>query len=188
MEEKEEEIFDEEEEKEEDTEDKEPEKVEMTKEEYEEYQKLKEKDLNFQKLRNGTKKDKEDIKKTREELDSRAAEFLDTLEKERKADALSMLIGDDIELRKKALFNYDRIKDDAKTKEEIYKKMKEAVNMTGVREEVNPMYRDTGHSGYRGFEKSNKESEDSKEMRETMRITDEDKKKYGGDNWKPNLK
>lgn len=166
----------------------EPEKIEMTKEEYEDYQKLKEKDLNFQKLRNGTKKEKEEIAKGKADLTEEWTEFRTNLEKERKEDSLSLLVGDDAELRKKALFNYERIKDEAKTREEIYKKMKEAVNMAGVSTGVNPLNANSGHSGYRGFEKSTKESDDSKDMRRTMGISDEEKKKYGGDNWQPKIK
>ena len=63
--------------------------------------------------------------------------------------------------------------------------MKEAVNMMGIPSEVNPLHRPASHSGYRGFNESKKESSDSIDMRKNMGITDEDKKKYGGDNWIP---
>lgn len=149
--------------------------------------KEKEKDKNFKKLRNGTKKEKEDIKKSQEELNAEQQEFRVNMIKERQTDALSAHNVTEEEDIKKVMYNYDRIDPDkpAVTKDEINTRMREAVNMRGIAQGVNPLHQDTAPSGYRGFVNKSKESDESKEMRKDMRISDEDKKKYGDDNWQP---
>jgi len=137
--------------------DEEIEKVEMSKEEYDEYQKLKTKDFNFNQLRKGTKTEKEEIKRAKEDLNKEWQEFRGNLEKERKEDALSLLVGGNEELKKKALYNYERIRDDAKTKDEIYKKMRDAVNMLGGDDTPNPMAMNNSYSGYRSFNEKRSE-------------------------------
>jgi len=171
-------------------EEKEEGKHELSNEEMEEYKKLKEKDFNFKKLRSGTKAEREEINKAKEDLNSEWQEFRTNLEKERKEDSLSILVGDDEELRKKALYNYNRIDSDkpAKTKDEIYTRMREAVNMEGSETTPNALSMGAGHSGYRNMNKDTKESQDSVEMRRFMKLSDEDKKKYGSKEWQPNYK
>jgi len=161
-------------------------KPDLTDDERAELEKLREKDLNFKKLRDKEKRTRSEIDKERDELTKSQQEFIDNMVRERKEDALALLVGDDKELRNKALVNYDRIKDEAKTKEEIYSKMREAVNMIGVASQPDPMARQY-HGSYDRFGSNKAESDDSKGMREAMRISDEDKKKYGGDNWKAKI-
>jgi hypothetical protein len=141
-------------------------KHELSKDEYEEYQKLKTKEFNFNQLRKGTKTEKEEIKRAKEDLNKEWQEFRGNLEKERKEDALSLLVGGDEELRKKALYNYERIKDEAKTKDEIYRKMKDAVNMLGGGDAPSLMAMNNSYSGYRSF--SEKRSEKLKPEQEDL--------------------
>ena len=164
----------------------EEEKEELDVDERSELERLRKKDYNFKEMRGKTKKDKADIKKSRAELDQEQESFREDMILERKEDALTMLIGDDKESRKKALFNFNRIDSDvpATTKEEIFKRMKEAVNMTGRQAAPNTMGAG-GHSGYRGTPGAKKESEASIAMRKQSGISDEEKKEYGGDDWNP---
>jgi hypothetical protein len=164
------------------------EKYELSKDEYADYLKLKEKDFNFKKLRDQKKLAKQEVEKGKKELDEGWKDFRDNMIRERKEDALSLLVGDDTEIRKKVLYNYDRIKDEATTKGDIYKKMREAVNMLGDSSPSNPMSRQTrGVADRFGSNATKQESEEQRSMRQAMGISDEDKKKYGSDNWNPKI-
>ncbi len=165
------------------------EKVEMTKEDVEELEKLRGKNMNFKKLRNGNKSKDEEIKKSQEELNREQQEFRSNMIKERKEDALAAHNITEDEDVKKVMHNYERIDPDkpAVTSDEIRTRMREAVNMSGQPAGINPLNANTGHSGYRGFD-SKAESDDSKDMRQSMNISDEDAKQYGGDNWTPKHK
>jgi len=95
--------------------------------------KLENKDLNFKRLRDMTESEKEkltvtemELKKRQESLEEEQKTWKEQVIESHKNDALAVLASEDEELRKKILFNYDRIKDDAVTKEQIAKKMKEA--------------------------------------------------------------
>lgn len=161
--------------------------TDLTDEERKELEELRKKDLNFRKLRDSSKKTKAELDKEREDLAKDVKDFKDNLVSERKSDALDMLVGEDKEMRKKVLLNYDRIVGDANTKQEIFAKMKDAANMTGGVQEPNPLARQHFGGGDRFGTTDKRESDDSREMREKMRISDEDKKKYGGKDWKPKL-
>jgi len=160
----------------------------LTDDERAELEKLKEKDLNFKKLRDSTKEEKEKIKKGKEELAKEQQEFREKTVQERLDDALDIEVGDDEELRKKTVFNFGRIEGDAVTRKEIHQKVKEAVGMTGTPPSPSMLARGGSHSGYRGLgETDKKETNESKEMRKDMRISDKDKEKYGGAEWQPTI-
>lgn len=156
----------------------------LSSEERKELEALRKKDFNFKKMRDNTKKSKDEVKREKEEVKEEWQEFKENLVKERKEDALSLLVGDDDELRKKVLYNFNRIDPNKPitTKEEIFKRMKEAYSLVPGAREPNIITRG-GHSGYRGG--SEGESADSKAMRKEMRISDEVKKKYSGEKWDP---
>lgn len=158
---------------------------ELTVDERAELEALRKKDFNFKKMRSVTKQGREEIKKGKEELDSGWKEFRENIIKERESDALELLVGDDEEKRKKVLYNYNRIDKDkpAVTKEEIYKRMREAANMEGVSSSPNIISKG-GHSGYRGTT-SVQESPESQKMRKEFKITDEQKSKYSSPDWTP---
>lgn len=149
-----------------------------------ELERLRKKEFNFKKLRGQTKSEKEEIRKGREELNKEWQEYKNSLIKERQEDALSLLVGDDEETRKKVLYNFNRIDPDkpATTKDEIFDRMREAAKLTGANAQPNILSQG-GYSGYRNFD-SKSESEASKEIRKELNITDEDKSKYSGE-WKP---
>lgn len=87
--------------------------------------KLKDKDFNFSKVRKGEEekgKEVEELKKQIGDLNSR-------ITGEHKTDLLKVLAGDDEDLKKSIEHHYDRIKDDAQTKEQIEAKMREAYHL-----------------------------------------------------------
>jgi chromosome segregation ATPase len=94
---------------------------------------LSNKDMNFKKLRDMTEAEKEkltatemELKKRQESLEEEQRTWKEQVIESHKNDSLAVLAGDDEDLRKIILLNYDRIKDDATTKEQVAKKMKEA--------------------------------------------------------------
>lgn len=159
----------------------------ITSDERRELEALRKKEFNFKKMRELGKKTKEEVKKGKEELDTDWRAYREEQTKERMLDALEILVGDDEDARKKVLFNFNRIDPDkpARSKEEIYKRMKEAANMIGEGQQPSILSRG-GHSGYRGSSDKS-ETPTSIEMRKNLRISDEDKKKYSGSEWTPKL-
>jgi len=150
----------------------------------EENEKLRNKDMNFEKLRKKVL--------TVEELDKKQEDFKNTIINGHLDDALAVVAGDDGELRKKILHHYDRIKGEAITKEDINKRVKEAFLLeTGGQWGGPNIFR--GAIGYDSGGKishdgGGNESDSSKEIRKTMGISDEDRKKYSDDKWEPSYK
>lgn len=96
-----------------------------------------EKDLNFAKLREQTKKAQEKVDELKsektalqQEMETKLGEFkqevLEGVRKDFYNDTLKTLAGDDEELRKRIEFEYNRLKDPASTNEEISKKLQDA--------------------------------------------------------------
>lgn len=170
-----------------DTEDTEDVKEDLTDDERKELDALRKKEMNFKKLREQSKKTKKQVDERVKELEDREKDFRENMIKERKEDALALLVEDDKELRKKVLLNYDRIIGDAVTKEEVYAKMRDAVNMLGGNVAPNPLARQYRGGNDRFDQGKRGESSEAKELREALNISDADKKKYGKEDWKPKI-
>ncbi len=159
--------------------------------------KLENKDFNFKKLRDMNKEEQEkltahemELLQRQEKLEDDQKSFLQKQIESHKDEASAVLAGENEELRKKILFHYDRIKDEAMSRDEVYKKMREAAILakgegtTGI----NPVLSGINVQGSPPSGSNNKpESEESREMRQAFHISDDDKKKYSGD-WTPTYK
>lgn len=122
---------------------------------------LENKDFNFKRLREMKEEDKaklsvqeielrqrqevieEETKKLREGQES----FTKRTIEEYRDDAISIAIGEDEEVKKKVLFHYDRIRDEATTKEQIRKKVRDAVKLAQDETADNPLFRGTPNLG-----------------------------------------
>lgn len=117
--------------------------------------KLENKDFNFRKLENMTQEEiaklsarELEVQKQMEALQEKTHEFTQKQIDAAKKSALSKLAGADQELQTRILSNYDRIKDEAVTEEEITNKMIEAYTLTtGSGPSVNPLAQAMGFSG-----------------------------------------
>lgn len=156
--------------------------------------KLETKDMNFKKLRDMNKEEKENLSsqqielmQRQEKLEEEQKSFLEKQVQSHKDEASAVLAGTDDDLRKKILFHYERIKDDAVSKDEVYKKMREAAILAkGENSGVNPLSA-LNYQGAPPTGSSKVESEASREIRQHFKISDEDKQKYSGE-WKPTYK
>jgi len=147
--------------------------------------KLENKDFNFKKLREMSKEEKEkltttemELKQKQEELEENQKSFTKNLTDSQKNEALAVLVGDDEKIRKKVLLNYDRIVGDAKTKDEVFAKMRDAYNMLGASvQSPNPVYQALGASG--GAPSASKQSAKvDSELARSLGVSSEDIKKY----------
>lgn len=114
----------------------------ITKEEHQavlaELEKLKEKELNFKKLRNMKENDiteekkveltsfEEKLKEMESSLEQKHKSFVESQFNRAKEDRLKELVGDDKELRDKIEYHYGRLSDETTTAEEITKKIDDA--------------------------------------------------------------
>lgn len=167
------------------------EKEEKLLETEEKLKKLETKDFNWNAFKNATKEEKEKMvsmlteaeKKIIEQQETHAKE-LEELKTERisdfKNDALNVLIGDDEDLRKKILANYDRIVGEAKTKQEIQAKIKEAYNMVGA-PSFNPILNVANTTTMGELNRKPKETltPEQKEFAKKFGVSDETVNKYG---------
>jgi len=118
--------------------------------------KLENKDFNFKKLRDMKEDEKAkltatelQLKKQQETIEENQEKFQDTIIDSYKNEALAVIAGNDKELRKKVLYNYDRIIGETITKEQINSKMREAANMLGSNAPIiNPINSAMSQSGY----------------------------------------
>lgn len=109
--------------------------------------KLETKDFNFRKLESMTQEEiaklstrEIEVQKQIEEIAKQQQDFSQKQIDFTKKKALSLVAGHDEELQAKVLTNYDRIKDEATTEEEIARKMFEAYTLaTGSSPSVNPI-------------------------------------------------
>jgi len=151
-----------------------------------ELKKLQDKDFNFSKVRKGEEekeKEIEDLKKKVEELNSvRIGEH--------KSDLIKVLAGDDEDLKKTIEHHYDRIKDDAQTKEQIEAKLREAYHLaTRGTASPDPIRRQTSaasgapvKSGAGEIDPETKEWAAEFSRRTGLVLTDEDLKKHANKN------
>lgn len=140
--------------------------------------KLSNKDFNFRRLEEMTEAERAklsateiELKKRQEALEEQQSSFTKQVIESHKTDALAVLAGDDEELRKKITLNFERIKDDATTKEEIFKKMKDAYKLTNEATNFNPIASAMGHIGVPPRKENNKPvSDDLKDLAAKMGI------------------
>lgn len=154
--------------------------------------KYKDKDFNFKALREAKKEDREKLleklsdteRKLYEEQESNKKELDDLksgLIQENKDTAIDALCGDDEELKKKVLANFDDLNIEAKTKGEMIVKVQKAYNMSVDVLERNPVLgvsRSTSEGDIKKKEKGELTPE-LKEMGKKLGLSDEDQKKYG---------
>lgn len=73
--------------------------------------------------------------------------FTKRMQEEYRDDAIAAIIGDDDEGRKRVLLQYDRLRDEAETKEDIRKKVRDAVRLSRDEESTNPLFRHAPNLG-----------------------------------------
>ena len=118
-----------------------------------------------------------ELKKKQEELEDNQTKFTQSIVDGNKNEALAVLVGDDKEMKKKVLYNYDRIKGEAITKEDINNRMREAFNMLGqTANSINPINQAVNFRGGGGVVSKNKIVIDPT-LAKNFGITDEDIKK-----------
>ncbi len=166
----------------------------------EQLSKLENKDFNFKKLRDMTKEEREGINakemellKRQEAIEEQQANFTkqqkETREKELgsyKEEYLDKFAGGDEEMKKKVLFHFNRLADEAITRSDIEKKMGDAwVLATGGRHVgVNPILNAMAKDGYvqTGTQnKGDKLTDDQRDLLNKLKpsISDEKLKKLG---------
>lgn len=147
--------------------------------------KLENKNYNFKKLRDMNDDEKNklsateiELKKKQEELEENQNKFQTTVSEGNKNEAIAVLVGDDVEMKKKVLYNYDRILGDAVTKEQINTKMRDAYNMLGVANtSVNPINKAISfQGGVGGVSSANQSAKVNSELAGKLGITDEELK------------
>ena len=150
--------------------------------------KLQNKDFNFKKLRDMNEEERAKLTEAEkslmaksEELEENQNKFTTQLVDSYKNEAIAVHVGDDSEMKKKVLANYDRIVGSAVTKEEVYARMRDAFNMVGSGAGApNPLA--TNHSIGGGFapipggSKGGKLSPEEKDLGKKLGLTDEEMK------------
>jgi chromosome segregation ATPase len=151
--------------------------------------KLENKDFNFKRLKDMTEQEREklsaievDLKQRQEKLEDEQRSFVERQVNEHKNDALNVLAGDDKDLREKIEFHFSRIKDEAVTREEINKKMREAATLaTGHAPDTRPSQLSSAMglsgAGMRAKPKDEEITPDLKDLGAKFGLTDEDYKR-----------
>lgn len=107
--------------------------------------KLENKDFNFKKLRDMNEEEKnklteaerqlkekqEQLEEQHQQLEQQQQQFNSQIVESYKNEALMALVGENEDAKKEVLENYEKLKTEAGTKEEVYQKMRDAYNMTG---------------------------------------------------------
>jgi len=156
-------------------------------EQVEQLQKLENKDHNFSQVRNMVNELEQKNKDLEEKMNQEQERI--KIEQEQKAktaieeiqvELLQELVGEDQEEMKKVMFHYDRLADEATTKEQIEKKMKDAVKLSSAEKEASPLNRVLGLTGEapKKKESSYSESEDGQQLAKEIGLnyTKEEKK------------
>lgn len=142
----------------------------------EELEKLGKKDFNFQKLREQNKTQESELDKLKTEMSEKLDQAITNLAGDKKADIINSLVGDDEELKKKVEFHYDRIKDEAKTKDEIQSKVNDAYFLATRQEAPTGNYVSSAGAG--NVKNEEQITPGEKEIGDALGITDEDRKKF----------
>lgn len=148
----------------------------------------KEKNYNWKRLRDMTEKEREELS-ARDKVIFEQQELLQEQYDKLRQNTFDKLINDisggDKDMRDKIMEQYDRIKDEVTTDDQISKKLEDAyllVTRENRKMSINRAYNVSGIPP-----RENKvESEESKSIRGVFRIKDEDVKKYSG-NWEPKI-
>ncbi|KKQ99944.1 MAG: hypothetical protein UT24_C0020G0012 [Candidatus Woesebacteria bacterium GW2011_GWB1_39_12] len=154
-----------------------------------EIEKLKDKEFNFKRLRDMTEEElgrlsvvEKSLMQKQEKLEEESKSFASKVIESHKNDSLAVLVGDDADMKKKVLFHYERLKDEAVTKEEIASKMREAWLLAGGIKSFSTTPISGGLDSYypspTSFKKGTELTETQKELAKAMGIKDEDLKKY----------
>lgn len=152
--------------------------------------KLENKDMNFKKLRELSDDERKqlsakeiELMKRQESLEEATKGFVSTQVNSYKDDALATLAGDNEELRKKTLGHYDRIKDEATSREDIRRKMRDAFTLAKqeVVSGIDPFATAMGYTGGQAPNAKPNQGEysaDQKDLASKLGLSDEDLKKF----------
>jgi len=152
--------------------------------------KLENKDMNFKKFRDLNEEERNklsakeiELMQRQEKLEDEQKSFVQLQVSSFKDEALTVLAGDNDDLRKKTLFHFDRIKDEAISKADIQRKMRDAYRL--AKEDANissdPFARAVSYSGEGSAPtgKGSKElSSDLKTLAKSLGLSEEDLKKH----------
>jgi hypothetical protein len=160
-------------------------KVYIDDDEKEELERLRKKDFNWKELREKNKVKEEELAKEKENLLKEKEDWQQQKLNSWKEEAIMFQVGDDEETKKKALYNYDRIKGEPKTKEEVAEQMRDAVAMAKGYKTPDSLSKAVNYEGSSKITRKSDDkdlSDDAKAAAEQFGITKADIK-----NWKPNL-
>jgi len=147
--------------------------------------KLENKDFNFKKLRDMTKEEKDkltttemELKQKAEQLEENQQKFTEQLQSSYKNEAMAVLVGNDKDMQKKVLYNYNKLNSPDGTKEEVFSKMRDAYNMLGASNiGINPVNAAATHHGPpSGFKQAGGTVDAG--LAKNLGITEEELKKY----------
>ena len=139
--------------------------------------KLENKDFNFKHLREMNEEERAKLSAQEIELRQRQEKvenetksivekqeaFLKGTVEEYRDDAIAVLVGDDEEAKKKVLFHYDRIKDEATTKAQIKQKVRDAVKLAQDDSTGSPLFRGSPSLGGDAPRRKGKDYSDTEE-------------------------
>ena len=121
-----------------------------------------------------------ELKEEQEKLSEEQTKFKDQMVQSYQDDALAVLTGNNEEMRKKVINNYNRITGEAITKEEVATKMRDAFNMLGSQQRIpNPVSLAHNTMGSVSEPGKGRITENEKSLGEKLGITEEEIKKYG---------
>lgn len=125
------------------------------------------------------------LKETTEGLVTEMKNLKDSFFGSAKEKIIKKLAGDDVELRKKIELEYDGFAGEAKNETEIQERLTKAYTIVNGTAPAPNFMEGMGHAGKRGVDQNHNsaqpESENSKNMRKALGISDEQVKKYGPD-------
>jgi len=149
-----------------------------------ELEKLRNKDFNFKRLRDMSEAEKAklsatemELKRKAEELEESQKAFQGSIIEANKNEALAVLAGNDEEMKKKIIYNYNRITGEELTKAQINEKMRLAYNMLGQSSTSNPLS-NMNLNGAPGYTPTVKQTPIDNELAGKLGITKEDMEKY----------
>ena len=152
--------------------------------------KLESKDMNFKKLREMTETERKqlstkeiELMQRQEDLESKTQGFVETQISTHKDEALAVLAGDNKDLREKTLFHYERIKDEAVSREDIRRKMRDAFRLAqdSVVSGNDPFATAMGYTGGQAPNAKPADgdlSADQKDLTKKLGLSEDDLKKY----------
>lgn len=152
--------------------------------------KLESKEFNFKKLRDLTEEERKklstkeiELMQRQEDLENKTKGFVESQITAFKDEALATLAGDNEELRKKTLFHFDRIKDEATNRDDIRRKMRDAYRLaqSDLSTSADPFAAAVGYSGGQAPTAKASTGEfnsDQKDLARKLGLSEDDLKKY----------